>query len=134
MVRDFEITGLKKLEELLQQAAERLMREHPGVKIDIQIKESYRNMKYDLAKRPEVAEMALAAVKKLGKTPKLTSIRGGTDGSRLSAMGLLTPNICGGGKNFHSTQEWIPVSVLENCTRVATELVWLWGEKYNNNG
>jgi len=132
IIRDFEVSGLKKAEELLSGLADVLMQKNPGAKIEIEIKESYRNMKYDLAKRPEIVDVALAAVERAGKKAKLTSIRGGTDGSRLSAMGLLTPNICGGGKNFHSKQEWIPVSVLEACTQVTTQLVWLWGSKYRD--
>jgi tripeptide aminopeptidase len=93
----------------------------------VQIKESYRNMKLDLSKNPKVVEMAIRAAKAVGLEPKLTSIRGGTDGSRLSAMGLLTPNVCGGGKNFHSKQEWIAVPVMEQSARMLMELVYLWG-------
>jgi len=129
IVRDFALDGLKEKEKFLSDSALFLMREYPGSKIEVQLKESYRNMKYDLDKDPVVVEMAMKAVKNLGLTPKLTSIRGGTDGSRLSAMGLLTPNIGGGGKNFHSLKEWIAVGEMEKCTKLIMELAWLWGKK-----
>ncbi|HLE00531.1 MAG TPA: peptidase T [Bdellovibrionota bacterium] len=128
IVRDFSIGGLAEKEKFLRTVAESLMREVPHSSVELEIKESYRNMKLDLEKNPEVVRRALKAVEKVGLKPKLTSIRGGTDGSRLSVMGLLTPNMCGGGKNFHSKQEWIAVPVLEDCTRVLIELVYSWSE------
>jgi len=129
IVRDFTVDGLHEQENFLKHTAQMLMREYVNSKIEVEIKESYRNMKYDLKKNPKVVEMAMHAVEKVGLNAKLTSIRGGTDGSRLCAMGLLTPNLCGGGKNFHSKQEWIPVSVMEKCSQILVELVHLWGEQ-----
>jgi tripeptide aminopeptidase len=128
IVRDFTVEGLKAKEEFLRQTAASLTKQFPGSEIKVEIKESYRNMKVYLDKNPKVVEMAFRAVENCGLKPKRTAIRGGTDGSRLSAMGLPTPNICGGGKNFHSEKEWISVTGLEQCTNVVVELVHLWGE------
>ena len=128
LVRDFTEQGLHEKEALLRKITKEVCARFPKAHAEIEIKESYRNMRYQLDQRPEVVEKALQAVNNVGLKAKLTSIRGGTDGSRLSAIGLLTPNICGGGKNFHSKQEWIPVPVLEKCTQIVIELAHLWAQ------
>ena len=94
----------------------------------MKIQHSYKNMRYYLDKDPRAVELAMEAVRRAGLTPRLTSIRGGTDGSRLSEMGLPTPNLFAGGRNFHSVNEWIPVSAMEESVRVLVELARLWGD------
>jgi len=129
IVRDFEVDGLERLETYMRTLAESLEREFVGVKIKIEIKEQYRNMVYDLEKEPRAIELALEAVKQTGVEPRLLSIRGGTDGSRLSAMGLPTPNIFAGGVNFHSKFEWVAVTAMVKAAETVLNLVKLWAER-----
>jgi tripeptide aminopeptidase len=129
IVRDFEVEGLERLEAYLRAVAESLEREFEGCKIEIEIKEQYRNMVYDLEKEPRAIELALEAVKQSGIEARLLSIRGGTDGSRLSAMGLPTPNIFAGGVNFHSKFEWVAVRAMVKATETVLNLVKLWAER-----
>ncbi|MGM0598161.1 MAG: M20/M25/M40 family metallo-hydrolase, partial [Myxococcota bacterium] len=86
----------------------------------------YRNMKFYLEDKSEVVELALKAVENAGLKPVKGSIRGGTDGSRLSAMGLPTPNIFTGGHNFHSTKEWISQDDMVVVVNVLSELCQIW--------
>jgi tripeptide aminopeptidase len=129
IVRDFEVEGLERLETYMRTLAKSLEREFDGLRIEIEIKEQYRNMVYDLEKEPRAVELALEAVKQAGVEPKLLSIRGGTDGSRLSAMGLPTPNIFAGGVNFHSKFEWVAVTAMVKATETVLNLVKLWAER-----
>lgn len=129
IVRDFTVEGLEKLEAYLRLLAEGLEREFPGSKIEVEIKEQYRNMVYELEKEPRAVEFALEAVKAAGMEPRLHSIRGGTDGARLSAMGLPTPNIFAGGMNIHSKKEWVAVRAMEKASETVVHLARLWAEK-----
>ncbi len=129
IVRDFEVEGLKKLEAYLEMLAESLRREFEGAKIEVTIKEQYRNMRIDLDREPRAVPFAIEAVKLAGVEPKVTSIRGGTDGARLSAMGLPTPNIFAGGINFHSKFEWVAVRTMAKATESIVHLVKLWAER-----
>ncbi len=129
LIRDFTVEGLKKKEAFLKELCETLMTQYPKANYDFEIKEYYRNMKYQLDKDPKVVEYAIEAVRRAGLTPKQTLIRGGTDGARLSYMGLLTPNIFTGGHNFHSRQEWISVQDMQKAVEVILELVNVWAEK-----
>ncbi len=129
IVRDFEEAGLKALEETMQAAANRAVEAYPGVKADIQVTEQYRNMRMLLDQAPQVVEYAMEAVRRAGGEPRLTSIRGGTDGSRLTYMGLPTPNIFTGGHNFHARTEWISIQDMEFAVKTIVELVQVWTEK-----
>ncbi len=129
IVRDFTVEGLKRLEAYLELLAESLEREFEGAKIEVEIKEQYRNMIYHLEKEPRAVEFALEAVRATGVEPAVHAIRGGTDGARLSAMGLPTPNIFAGGINFHSKFEWVPVRAMVKATETVLELSRLWAEK-----
>jgi tripeptide aminopeptidase len=129
LIRDFEVEGLKEKERYLSRLAARIARQVPGSRVEIQIKESYRNMRYKLEEEPRVVDFAVEAIRRAGLEPKLTSIRGGTDGARLCYQGLLTPNLFTGGHNFHSRREWISVQDMARAVTTLVHLVQIWAEK-----
>ncbi len=129
LIRDFTVEGLKEKETLLHNLATEVMKRHGRAQMDFRVDESYRNMKYKLDEEPRVVEYALEAVRRAGITPVQNIIRGGTDGSKLSYQGLLTPNIFTGGHNFHSRQEWISVQDMQKAVEVIVHLVQIWEEK-----
>ncbi len=129
LFRDFELEKLKEHEKLLQSIIDEVKKNYPGSEITLEIKESYRNMKYKLAEKPEVVEIAIEAIKMAGIEPKKTIVRGGTDGAMLSYKGLLTPNLFAGGHNFHSKTEWVSLQDMEKAVDVLINLAKLWAEK-----
>ena len=129
LIRDFTVEGLKEKEAFLQKIADDVMASSPKAKLDFQVEEFYRNMKYKLDKEPRVVDYALEAVKRAGLEPIRNLIRGGTDGARLSYEGLLTPNVFTGGHNFHSRQEWISIRDMKKAVDVILHLVQIWAEK-----
>ncbi len=129
IVRDFTVEGLHRLEAYLSLLAESLQREFAGCKIEVEIKEQYRNMIYHLDKEPRAIPFAMEAVNMTGIEARLLSIRGGTDGARLSAIGLPTPNIFAGGVNFHSKFEWVAVRAMVKATETCVNLAQVWAEK-----
>ncbi len=129
IVRAFDEVGLKTMEETMQAAAHKAAEKFPGVEVKVDIQEQYRNMKDLLDKVPQVVEYAMEAVKRAGGEPRMTSIRGGTDGSRLTHMGLPTPNIFTGGHNFHARTEWISIQDMEFAVATLVELTKIWAEK-----
>ncbi len=129
LVRDFTEDGLEELEGVLNKTADEVRNRYPGSSIDIDIRESYRNMKYALDKEPRVTAYAEEAIKRAGLLPKRASIRGGTDGARLSYMGLLTPNLFDGSMNFHSKREWVPLEWMEKAVETVLHLMEIWVEK-----
>ncbi len=128
ILRDFEESGVKAQREILDSLAQTVKLHFPQVSIDINVKESYRNMRQILEQHPQVIERAFEAVRRSGLEPKLTAIRGGTDGARLSFMGLPTPNFSAGGDLFHSRKEWIAVEDLSKAVDILVELVKVWTE------
>lgn len=129
LVRDFTVEGLKEKETYLKNLADELSQKYSPAYVDVEIKESYRNMKYKLDEHPQVVEYALEAVRRAGLKPVKNIIRGGTDGARLSFMGLPTPNIFTGGHNFHSQKEWISVQDMEKAVETIVHLLQIWVEK-----
>ncbi len=129
IVRDFTEEGLQALEEILGQAAAWVERKYPGAKVRVEIKESYRNMKYAIAAEPRVVQYAEEAIRRAGLTPTRSSIRGGTDGARLSFMGLPTPNLFDGSMNFHGKKEWVPLEWMETAVETTLHLLDIWVEK-----
>jgi len=129
LIRDFTVEGLKEKERFLERLAMRVVRRVPAARVEFQLRESYRNMKYKLDEDPKVVEYALEAVRRAGLEPKLASIRGGTDGARLCYQGLLTPNLFTGGHNFHSKREWICVEDMRKAAEVIVHLVQIWAER-----
>lgn len=129
IIRDFETQKLKEYEELLKKLAREAVSLYPGSSVEFEVSEQYRNMKEILDKSPLVIEYAADAMKRLGITPKMGYIRGGTDGSRLTYMGLPTPNISDGGLNFHSPLEWIAIQDIKITVETIVEIVKVWEEK-----
>jgi tripeptide aminopeptidase len=128
IVRDFTLIGLKQKEELIQTFVDQVMDYYPHSKVTIEITEQYRNMKEVLDKYPEVIGNAVEAMKRVGLTAEPRSIRGGTDGSRLSFMGLPCPNIFAGEHAFHSRLEWVSVQDMEKAVEVIIEITKVWEE------
>jgi tripeptide aminopeptidase len=128
LVRDFRLEALKEWEALLEGLAKKTVEEFPGLRYEFKTTHSYKNMRYYLDKEPRAVELAMQAVKAAGLAPRLLAIRGGTDGSRLSEKGLPTPNLFGGGRNFHSINEWIPLPSMVQSVQVLVELAKLWAQ------
>jgi tripeptide aminopeptidase len=129
LLRDFATPGLRKLEQVVERVASEAVSAHPGSSVGFEVEESYRNMKEVLDQHSEVVENALEAIRRTGLEPTVEPIRGGTDGSRLSFMGLPTPNIFAGEHNFHSRFEWISTSDMHKAVEVIIELCRVWEEK-----
>lgn len=129
LMRDFEEEGLKEKEALLEKIVSEVEAEVPGCKIDVVVKEQYRNMRLAIDEEPRVVEYALEAIRRAGMDARLNIVRGGTDGARLSFMGLLTPNLFTGGHNFHGKLEWISVQDMERAVDTIVELAKIWAEK-----
>ena len=129
ILRDFDESKLTWQRKILEDIANVVRLDCPGVDITVSAQESYRNMRHILDKSPLVMECAMEAVRRTGLEPKLTPIRGGTDGSHLSYNGLPTPNLFSGGDLFHSRTEWIAVEDMEKAIQTMTHLVQVWVEK-----
>jgi tripeptide aminopeptidase len=129
LLRSFVTDELKEQAKILRNVAATIVAEHPGAKIDVKVKKQYRNMVEHLAKEPRSVDLAAKAIKKAGMEPVFESIRGGTDGSRLSEMGLPTPNLSVGMHNFHSPLEFACLEQMESAVKVLIELAQLWGKE-----
>ncbi|MBB4064225.1 peptidase T [Gellertiella hungarica] len=129
IVRDFTVEGLKEKERLLEKIVREVMKDHPGSSYRMKITEQYRNMKEVLERSPAIVENALEAIRRAGMEPVRGSIRGGTDGSRLSFMGLPCPNLFAGGHAFHSPLEWVSRQDMEKAVQTIVELVQVWEEQ-----
>ncbi len=129
IVRDFITAKLKDHEDRLRSIAGTVMKNHPKASMEFKVQEQYRNMKEVLDKHPQVSANAAEAYKRVGVTLKNEPIRGGTDGSRLSFMGLPCPNIFTGMQAIHSKHEWIGVRDMNKAVEVLVELVKVWEEK-----
>jgi tripeptide aminopeptidase len=135
IVRDFTREGLAAHHDRLKAIAATVVSKHVGATFDYEIKEQYRNMKEVLDTCPHVVEYAREAIKRAGLTLKVESIRGGTDGSRLSFMGLPCPNIFTGMQNIHSKLEWVGVEDMMKATETILHLGSIWTEqdKFNTH-
>lgn len=129
IVRDFVTSELTAHHERLKKISEAVVAKHAGASMQYIPQEQYRNMKEVLNKHPQVADYAAAAIKRAGLTVKTESIRGGTDGSRLSFMGLPCPNIFTGMQNIHSKLEWIGVKDMMKASETIVHLCMIWEEK-----
>jgi tripeptide aminopeptidase len=129
LLRDFDAAALSDQAELLNRAAEAVQKEYPGVKFDIQIQRQYRNMAEGLAREPRAVDYAEIALKRLGRAPKRTIVRGGTDGSRLTELGLPTPNLSCGGYNPHSPLEWACLEQMVESVQWLISLAEVWAGK-----
>jgi tripeptide aminopeptidase len=128
IVRSFDDATLKEYEQRLESLLQQAIARFPNAHYRFVVKEQYRNMKNIIQSCPEVSNHALAAIKRAGLTPIRGSIRGGTDGSRLSYMGLPCPNIFAGEHSFHSKMEWASVQDLEKAVETLVHLACIWEE------
>jgi tripeptide aminopeptidase len=129
IVRDFATAALRDKEDLIEQLAKEAAAGHPGARVECVVEEQYRNMREVLDRHPEVAERAREAVRRAGIAVRERPIRGGTDGSRLSFMGLPTPNIFAGEHNFHSRLEWVSAQDMDKAVEVIVHLCRIWEER-----
>ncbi|RLS34626.1 MAG: peptidase T [Planctomycetota bacterium] len=127
IVRDFEERGLRSHAVLLESIASQLRAANPQARIEITITSQYRNMREGIAKEPRAVRLAMQAMRLAGIEPKQTPIRGGTDGSLLTLLGLPTPNLSTGEHNPHSPLEWTSVEEMEAAVGVLVHLAGLWG-------
>ena len=129
LVRAFTDDELHAREEVLRGVVAEVEELFRGLRAGIEIKESYRNMAYKIAEDPQVLEVALEAVRRMGIEPVRKAIRGGTDGARLSFMGPLTPHVWAGGQAFHSVQEWVSLEWMAKASECCLHILDLWVEK-----
>jgi tripeptide aminopeptidase len=129
LLRDFKTEGLAELKKHIERIIEEVKPLHPKARIELEIVESYRNMREGIEKDPRVLDCLWEATKRAGLEPKWVPIRGGTDGSRLTADGLPTPNIFTGGKNYHGKTEWVSVSGMEAAVNTVVHLAQIWAER-----
>lgn len=129
LIRDFVSSGLKEKEDFLDKLARETVADWPGATFEAKVEESYRNMKEVLDQHPGVVENAREAIRRAGLELHEHPIRGGTDGSKLSFMGLPTPNIFAGEQNFHSRLEWVSAQDMEKAVEVIVHLSRIWEER-----
>lgn len=129
IIRDFVTAALKKKEEFLLSLVEMVMENYPAARFDFEVKEQYRNMKEVLDQHPQVVAYAKEAIERSGLQVKMEAIRGGTDGSRLSFMGLPCPNLFAGEQAIHSKLEFISVQDMNKAVETIVHLCCIWEEK-----
>jgi tripeptide aminopeptidase len=129
LLRDFDRDLLAGHEQLVRRLADEAAAAHPGARVEVDVRETYRNMKEYLRDHPRVVRAAEEAVRRAGLEPRLTFVRGGTDGSELSARGLPTPNLFTGGDDFHSRHEWICVADMGAAVATIVHLAQVWAEE-----
>ena len=129
IIRDFITAKLKEYEEILEELVKKAVANFPGAEYEFEVVEQYRNMKEILNQHPEIEENALEALKRLDVKPIQSAIRGGTDGSRLSYMGLPTPNLFAGGHNFHANTEYVAIQDMEMAVKMIVTIAQVWEEK-----
>ena len=131
IIRDFTTTKLEEYAQLTDRLAAETVAKFPGSMYSIDVKEQYRNMKDILVNHPEVIQYAEQAIQRAGLTVRKMPVRGGTDGSRLSFMGLPCPNIFTGEMAFHSKQEYVSVQDMQKAVETIVYLAQIWTEKAN---
>ena len=129
IIRDFIDEKLKEYEDMLKDLCEKAVADFPGSSYEFEVIEQYRNMKNILNQHPEVEQYAIEALERLGIKPIQSAIRGGTDGSRLSYMGLPTPNLFAGGHNFHAVTEYVAIQDMQASVQNIVTLIQIWEEK-----
>jgi tripeptide aminopeptidase len=134
LIRDFTMDKLGEYEQLLAVKANAVVADWPDARVEFEQKHWYKNMKVMLDKRPELLEFAADAIRGAGLDVVTKPIRGGTDGARLSFMGLPTPNLFTGGHNYHGKKEWIAVQHMAKSAEVTLRLVEIWGQRGEKKG
>jgi tripeptide aminopeptidase len=133
ILREFETARLDKLAALLRETARQVSDKFPGLECQVDIQPQYRNLADGLRREPRAVEFARQAHQRLGRTARLTIVRGGTDGSMLTAQGLPTPNLSSGQHNLHSPLEWACLDEMLQALELLVELVQIWGEAEPNS-
>jgi tripeptide aminopeptidase len=129
IIRDFDTSKLEQHAGVIKHIAEQVLQSYPDATYQLLIKEQYRNMKQVLDEHPQIVAYGMEAINRAGLNAKLCSIRGGTDGSRLSFMGLPTPNIFAGEHAFHGRQEWVSVQDMQKAVQTILHLCAIWEER-----
>jgi tripeptide aminopeptidase len=128
IARDHDNDLLEEHVQLLRDLAQRLTEREPRAYVDVEVLDSYRNMRPYIEQNPRVVEAALEAIRRAGVEPKLAITRGGTDGAVLSSLGLPTPNLFTGGQEYHSVREWASVQDMAAAAATVVELAGVWAE------
>ena len=131
IIRDFNTESLKSHELVLEQTIQQVIKAYPNSSYEFSVEEQYRNMKSVLDRYPQLTQLGIEAIERTGLKAKLQRIRGGTDGSRLSFMGLPCPNIFAGEHAFHSKQEWVSIQDMQKAVQTLVNLAIIWEEKSN---
>jgi tripeptide aminopeptidase len=129
LLRDFDTPQLAQRAELLRTIGRTITAEYPSATVDVKVTPQYRNMADGLKKEPRAIPLAVEAMRRAGIEPKLTIVRGGTDGSRLTEIGLPTPNLSTGEHNFHSPLEWTCLEEMDAAARMLIELAAVWSQE-----
>ena len=129
IIRDFDEAKLTDHANAIRKIADEVLKDYPASSYQLQVKPQYRNMKQVLDEHPQIVEYGMEAIKRAGLQAKLCSIRGGTDGSRLSYMGLPCPNIFAGEHAFHGKQEWVSVQDMQKAVETILHLCMIWEER-----
>ncbi len=130
IIRDFISSSLKDHQDTIESLVKQTLRHYPNSSYELHSEEQYRNMKEVIDQHPLLLELGIKAIERAGLKAKLQSIRGGTDGSRLSFLGLACPNLFAGGHAFHSRQEWISIQDMQKAVKTIIHLALLWEEEY----
>ncbi len=128
ILRDFELDGLATKRAVVEEAAATLRTAEPRARVEVKFSEQYRNMRYWLEKDLRPVEIAQAAVRAVGLEPALRSVRGGTDGSKLTARGLPTPNLFTGMHEVHSQREWVTLQDMAKSAELLLRIAEEWAE------
>ncbi len=131
IARDHDDALLEEHVELLREIANEIARREPRAQVEIEVRDSYRNMRPYIEKNPRVVDAALEAIRRSGAEPKLAITRGGTDGAVLSSRGLPTPNLFTGGQEYHSVREWASVQDMAAAAATIVALAGVWAEPAN---
>jgi tripeptide aminopeptidase len=134
LVRDFDLDGSREKIALLERIRDEVGAAYPKTEISLEVKERYLNMGPKIDEQPRIFEIAMEAAQRCGVPPQPHAIRGGTDGARLSYMGVLTPNIFTGGGNYHSVREWVSLQVMEEVVAIVREIAALWVAEVQGDG
>lgn len=129
IIRDFDDAKLADHEQELEAIAKKVVANYPGASYEFEVQEQYRNMKNTLNKHPQVVAFAQEAIRRAGMEPAVGNVRGGTDGSQLTAMGLPCPNIFAGEHAFHGKYEWVSRQDMEKAVETIVHLCLIWAEK-----
>ena len=128
IARDHDDAALEGHVQLLHDLADEVGRKEPRARVEVEVRQSYRNMRPYIDENPRVVEAALEAIRRAGVEPRLAITRGGTDGAVLSAQGLPTPNLFTGGQEYHSVREWASVQDMAAAAATIVELAGVWAE------